>query len=159
MRNTFGMKVLALAAAFLTFALPEVKCTLEAPKTAKAGAVLKGNIVLDIPEGSHAFAPPAKNGELIVTVASVSKGFRATFPPGQLKKFPGLDEANVYEGMVRIPFQLPIPKGAKGKFNFTVQMRTQLCSNSEGQCYPPKTETLKGSVTINPGTKIKRSEL
>ena len=82
---------------------------------------------------------------------------KVQYPKGQAKKYPGFCEEPVlaYEGRVQIPIMVQIPKDAKGKFVVKLNVRSQVCSNTEGQCYPPKNDTVSATVTVKPGTAKK----
>jgi thiol:disulfide interchange protein len=99
------------------------------------------------------------NGEITVKVSAPEGAkFRITkvyYPKPKLARYPafGDDPVNAYEGIVRIPIEVLLPGAARGRANVSVRLRYQLCANSEGRCYPPKTELLSTTVSIVPRSK------
>ena len=154
--------VLFAAVGTLHAQLPSCTSTLEmSSKAAKAGSMVKGTVTVMVPESNHAYAPPAKSDEITIAVTPLAgskfKLMKVAYPKGQAKNYPGFGEEPIlaYEGKVQIPVQIQLPKDAKGKFAVKLNVRSQVCSNTEGQCYPPKNETVTATVTIKPGTAKK----
>jgi hypothetical protein len=141
-----------LAAAILQ--IPQATAGLELPKSVKANTPLKASITLSIPEGNHAYAP-AKNSmyitvEVLAPEGSKYKLTQVTYPKGESKTYPGLGDevALVYEGAIKIPVQISMPKGTKDRFAFKLNVRVQMCTNEGGTCFPPQTIALAGSLKV-----------
>ena len=155
MKALLSIGVALSLAGLAPFQLPETKSRMEGPAKVKPGAMVMASVIVEVPSGNHAYAPPAAHDELtvLVTVPAGAKYKLAkiAYPAGKMVKYPGFEEPVLaYEGTVKIPVQVQLPKGAKGKVVVKLQVRTQVCSNTEGACYPPKTETVSANVTVSP---------
>lgn len=137
--------------------IPASTATLQAPKTAKAGAVLRATVVLSIPEGNHVIVPPGKKDQIPVAVlpqdGAKYKLLRVDYPKGLTKRYPGFGDElmNTYEGKVRIPVAVQLPKGGKGKYTLALKVRAQVCSNTQAQCYRPQTDVVSATIIIKQG--------
>src|SRR5262245_53689102 len=116
----------ALLALLLSFGqIPETKSHLEAPLKVKPGAAVTATAVLEVPAGYHAYANPALHGEVTVEVTPADgakyKIVKIDYPKGTMSKYPafGDEEMNSYEGIVKIPVQVKLPKGTKGKYKLS----------------------------------------
>lgn len=150
--------VIAATALFVSLAaspqMPDAKVKVKGPASAKAGGTARLTVTLEIPKGHHAYAPPASGSQLVVNVSAPAKSAykitKVTYPKGVLKAYPGLGDEKVrsYEGVVKIPVDVALPKGARRAIAVTLDVRTQLCTNDSGQCFPPKTATVTVAVPI-----------
>ncbi|MBA3726832.1 MAG: protein-disulfide reductase DsbD N-terminal domain-containing protein [Armatimonadetes bacterium] len=130
---------------------PQVTSRIElASKFAKPGQILKGMIFLTVPEGYHAYAPSDEGETYKVAIEAVEKATyklgKIVYPKGLEKSFLGENHV-VYEGTVKIPVEIAIPRRAKTKYAFKLNVKSQICSN-DGMCLMPRTDELGGTVTI-----------
>jgi hypothetical protein len=118
------------------------------------GAAAKATLVLQIPDGHHAYAPVKSNEEMIVVSVVGIKGspysVKAYYPEGISRSYPGTDHAVMaYEGKTSIPVKFFIPKGAKpGRLVVKAVITSQVCSNDTGVCYAPKKQMVTGTITV-----------
>jgi hypothetical protein len=118
------------------------------------GAAAKATLVLQVPEGHHAYAPTKSNEEMIVVSVVGIQGspysVKAYYPAGVSRTYPGTEHAVMaYEGKTSIPVKFFIPKGAKpGKLVVKAVVTSQVCSNETGVCYPPKKQMVTGTITV-----------
>ena len=112
--------------------------------TVARGASARGSIVLSIPGGLHVNSSrPASEYAIPTTVRLSGTGVRVsgpTYPRGVNRKFQFSENLiNVYEGTVRFPFTVNVPRGFKGD---TVRVRAvvrfQACTDEV--CYPPRSK-------------------
>ena len=110
--------------------------------TVARGSSARGSIVLSIPGGLHVNSSrPASEYAIPTTVRLSGTGVRVagpTYPRGVNRKFQFSENLiNVYEGTVRFPFTVNVPRGFKGD---TVRVRAvvryQACTDEV--CYPPR---------------------
>ena len=112
----------------------------EGPVT--SGSILKGTILLSIPEGLHVNSNKPSSEYLIATTVRLSgdgvKIGRIDYPEGKDRKFQFSDrELNVYEGEISIPFSVSILKGFKKRpISMKALVSYQACT--EEVCYPPR---------------------
>ena len=108
------------------------------------GSSARGSIVLSIPGGLHVNSSrPASEYAIPTTVRLSGTGVRVTgptYPRGVNRKFQFSENLiNVYEGTVRFPFTVNVPRGFKGD---TVRVRAvvryQACTDEV--CYPPRSK-------------------
>jgi len=115
---------------------PTVKVTF--PKDAKAGSQVKGTVEVTFSDGLHGYQnPPSEEFQIPVTVVVDTKGYKlkVTYPKGAMKVIGGdTKPAAVYEGTIKIPVTLTVPKsGAAGEVKITVKY--QQCNDQA--CFPP----------------------
>lgn len=121
---------------------------------AKAGETISATILMTVPDEHHAYAPPMGKDASPVVNVSLPKGSKlklgkVSYPAGQVKVYPNFGDMplNVYEGVVKIPVKITIPKTATGTMKTTVSLYYQICANS-GTCFPPKTIGVSATVKI-----------
>ena len=137
--------LLALAAA----QAPKPKAALAwASASAAAGSTLKGTVTLTLPDGHHAYPnPPSKNYNIPVKVASADqtvKLLKASYPKGDTKMAGG-EMTSVYEGAVKIPVEVQLPR-TKGRKTIKLKVSYQLCT--ESMCFAPASVEAAQAVTI-----------
>jgi DsbC/DsbD-like thiol-disulfide interchange protein len=137
--------VFALAAA----QAPKPKAALAwASAAAAGGSALKGTITLTLPEGHHAYPnPPSKSYNIPVKAASADpavKLIKASYPKGEMKMAGG-EMTSVYEGVVKIPVEVQLPR-TKGKKTIKLKVSYQLCT--ESMCFAPASIEAAQAVTI-----------
>ena len=136
-RTLIVLAVIALSA--LVFGQndpPAIKLTF--PASAKPGATVKGVVELTFAEGLHAYQnPPTDKYQIPVAVSVDSKLYKLTakYPKG-ISKATGGDPtpAAVYEGTIKIPVTIVVPKKA-GTAQFKIVVNYQQCN--DGSCFPP----------------------
>jgi hypothetical protein len=115
-------------------------------------------VVLDISEGWHVNANPAKPdfvrpAELELTSAAGIELTDIVYPKGQDMKMEAQDEpVSVYEGQAVIYGTLKVPQDAKvtsDELKFLVKY--QVCDHK--QCLAPARMKLDGKIDIGPGAK------
>ncbi|SRR5581483_1415169 len=131
----------------------EARVSLSA-KSAKAGSTITATITAKIPANHHAYAPPmGKDGSPVVNVAlpkgSKLKIVNVSYPPGEYKKYQSFGDMvlHVYEGTIKIPVKIAIPKNIKGQTKIGLTLFYQICDNA-GSCYPPKTVALTADIKV-----------
>jgi hypothetical protein len=116
------------------------------------GSSARGSIVLSIPGELHVNSSrPASEYAIPTTVRLSGTGVRVTgptYPRGVNRKFQFSENLiNVYEGTVRFPFTVNVPRGFKGD---TVRVRAvvryQACTNEV--CYPPRSKEVTLSARV-----------
>jgi thiol:disulfide interchange protein len=115
--------------------------------TATKGARARGTIVLSIPGHLHVNSSRPNSEYLIATSIRLSGGngvrvSGVTYPRGVNRKFQFSDTPlNVYEGTVRFPFSVTIPRNFKGNtISVRAVVRYQACTDEV--CYPPKSREI-----------------
>ena len=112
--------------------------------TVARGASARGSIVLSIPGGLHVNSSrPASEYAIPTTVRLSGTGVRVsgpTYPRGVNRKFQFSENLiNVYEGTVRFPFTVNVPRGFKGDtLRVRAVVRYQACTDEV--CYPPRSK-------------------
>lgn len=146
--------MLAIAAIAAGASAAEVTGRLMLPKSAKAGATITATLVMTVPNEHHAYVPPmGKDGSPVVNVSltpkSALKLIKVSYPAGETKVYPAFGDMplHVYEGVVKIPVKVQLPKNAKGAYKVSLNLYSQICANS-GSCFPPKTLTVSATVKI-----------
>jgi len=120
------------------------------PKTAKAGAAVKGTIEVTFADGLHSYQnPPTEDYMIPVKVAVENKGFTLTakYPKGVMKAMGGDPKpAGVYEGTIKIPVTLKVPKNT-GTVQVKFTLHYQECNDQS--CFPPAdvSDTVKLQIT------------
>ena len=108
------------------------------------GSSARGSIVLSIPGGLHVNSSrPASEYAIPTTVRLSGTGVRVTgptYPRGANRKFQFSENLiNVYEGTVRFPFTVNVPRGFKGDtIRVRAVVRYQACTDEV--CYPPRSK-------------------
>lgn len=116
------------------------------------GSVLKGRIILSMPEGVHVNSNKPESEYAIPTSVRISaaglKPGLVEYPAGKNRRFQWSDaQLNVYEGEVSIPFSLDIPrKFRSGQLAITAVVDYQACTDEI--CYQPKRETITLYATV-----------
>lgn len=115
------------------------------------GATANGTVTLEIPVGLHVNSNRPSSEYLIPTVVKLSgKGIKLgklAYPKGADRTFKFTSKAlNVYEGTVKFPFTVTIPRGYKGK-SIAIEAKVEYQACTEEICYPPKSESL--TLTAN----------
>ena len=121
-----------------------------------AGGTCEIVVFLDIQEGWHINANPAKPENLIPTKLTITskagiKLENVTYPKGKEFQIEGFDEAAlVYEKKAILRGRLTIPADVKGAMTdpLEISIRYQPCNDQ--QCLAPKTAKLTGKVPIAP---------
>ncbi len=130
----------------------KVRFDLKTP-TVKAGGVARGDVIVSIPAGWHAYSNPP-TGELLLPLevslpedASVTL-VKVVYPRGHLKEFPllGPDPMGVYEGEVRIPVELAVAASAAGEVPITLLVDVQLCDDAT--CLLPQREEVTFTLLV-----------
>ena len=140
--------------------LPDLKFPFEVvlERTAYApDSVVKGVLVLRIPTPYHVNANPASEDYLIPTELKIEKSQHYTvgkieYPKAVEKAFEFSEgkPLKIYEGTVKIPFELRLAKTApKGNLTVKASLRYQACDDKA--CYPP--QTLKADFTVRVAEK------
>ena len=107
------------------------------------GARSSGSVILTIPAGLHVNSsrPSSEYAEPTVVRLSASgvKVSGPTYPRGTDRKFQFSESLiNVYEGRVRFPFTVTVPKGFRGNsVSVKAVVRYQACTDEV--CYRPQT--------------------
>lgn len=127
---------------------PSIKVTVDSVKK----DVVKGSVVVSLPEGWHAYQnPPKSKYENPLALSSKTKGFtlsKVVYPKGKAMNSFGNDTL-VYEGDVKIAFEGKIGKTVKmknGAYTFDFDIAYQICN--ESTCQPPANS--KASITVKP---------
>lgn len=120
--------------------------------TVARGSVIKGEVLLSLPEGLHVNSNKPKSEYAIATVLRITapglKPATIAYPEGEDKKFQFSEtELNVYEGEVSIPFTLAVPRAFRAKtVSIKAVLRYQACTNEV--CYPPRNKEVVLSANI-----------
>lgn len=150
------MKKLTIISLFLLFFTAQfyaqtVSGSLDKTKI-KRGTVVKGKIVLEIPDDLHVNSSIPENEFTIPTTLKLSgNGIRVTkikYPKGIDRKFEFSETPiNVYEKRTVIDFSFFVPPNFRGK---SVRLRAvvgyQPCSTEV--CYPPKRKTINLTASV-----------
>ena len=110
------------------------------------GSSARGSIVLSVPGDLHVNSSrPASEYAIPTTVRLSGTGVRVTgptYPRGVNRKFQFSENLiNVYEGTVRFPFTVNVPRVFKGDtIRVRAVVRYQACTNEV--CYPPRSKEL-----------------
>ncbi len=116
------------------------------------GSSARGSIVLSIPGGLHVNSSrPASEYAIPTTVRLSGTGVRVTgptYPRGTNRKFQFSENLiNVYEGTVRFPFTVNVPRGFKGDtIRVRAVVRYQACTDEV--CYPPRSKEVTMTARI-----------
>lgn len=111
-------------------------------KAVKSGTIVRGSIILTIPNQLHINSNKPSDEFLIPTEiklqSSQIKKFKIYYPAGENKQFDFSErKLNVYEGKKLIRFNFFVPKKLKGKvIRVKANVIYQACSNEV--CYPPQ---------------------
>lgn len=130
---------------------PVVKLAFAA-KSGPAGSKLKGTLTVTFAEGLHGYQnPPLSEYQIPVKVAGEDKGIvlKVAYPKGQVKGVAG-EQAAVYEGTIKIPIEITLPKKV-GAFKPKLSLSYQQCT--ESACYPPGKVLVEGSITVTKAVK------
>lgn len=127
---------------------PTVKLLL--PAKAKAGAKVQATVVVTFAEGLHAYQnPPTSDYQIPVKVTLDSKTFtmaKPAYPKGVMLSIGGdPTPAGVYEGTIKIPVVITLPKKA-GASEVKVTVSYQQCNDQA--CFPPSTVSATAKLTI-----------
>lgn len=153
-RNNFH-RFLFLAVCFLIFSASGKAQSLSgsiATGSVERGKTAKGVIVLSIPDGLHVNTNrPNSPYAIPTTVRLTARGVKISgpaFPRGKTRRFQfSRDSINVYEGTVRFPFTITVPKGFRGNaVNVRAVVRYQACTDEV--CYPPRTTEITISARV-----------
>lgn len=120
---------------------PEVKLVF--PASAKAGQKVQGTIEITFAEGLHGYQnPPSEAYQIPVKVSLDTKGYKlvkVAYPKGIAKATGGETKpSNVYEGTIRIPVTVEMPK-KPGAAVFKLTISYQQCNDET--CFPPSSVT------------------
>ncbi|NOT46717.1 MAG: hypothetical protein HOP17_03060 [Acidobacteria bacterium] len=116
------------------------------------GARAKGTIVLSIPAGLHVNSNKPNSEYLIATTVKITGvGFKVAsvnYPKGIDRKFQFSEEQlNVYEGEIKVPFSITIPRTFHGKtLSVKALVRYQACTNEV--CYPPRNKEVVMTAAV-----------
>ncbi len=152
-RNIFPLVIIAIFV-FVGFYAADAQTVTGslAKKTVSRGKVVKGTIVLAIPEGLHVNSNKPNSEYAIPTTVKISgAGFKVgaiEYPEGANRKFQfSEDELNVYEGEISMPFTVNLLRNFRGKtLSVKAIVRYQACT--EEVCYPPRNKTVIMSATV-----------
>lgn len=120
--------------------------------TVSRGSSVEGSITLSIPEGLHVNSNKPNSEYAIPTTVRVSgvglKPGTVEYPAGTDRKFQFSEsELNVYEGEVKIPFIVAVPKNfRRGTLTVKAVVRYQACT--EEVCYPPKNKEVVMTAVV-----------
>jgi DsbC/DsbD-like thiol-disulfide interchange protein len=120
------------------------------PPTVKPGKVLTGYVTITFSEGLHGYQnPPSKDYLIPVSVSITTKGAKLKpikYPAGQDETVGGETKpVRVYEGTVKIPVSLTVPKKA-GKLKLDFMVHYQQCNQQN--CFPPSDVAVSVPVTV-----------
>ena len=118
----------------------------------RRGTTAQGVVKLEIPPERHVNSNRPGSEFLIPTVVKLSgKGIRlgrVTYPRGHDRKFQFTTKIlNVYEGTVRFPFRLTVPRNYRGR-SVTVKATVDFQACTDEVCYPPRTETVSITARV-----------
>ena len=137
---------ITLLFAFATLAWSQTVSGSIANGTVRRGTTARGAVVLEIPRERHVNSNRPGSEYLIATVVKLSGKRvmlgRIVYPRGLDRKFQFTTKVlNVYEGTVRFPFRLTVPKNYRGRYvavNATIDF--QACTDEV--CYAPRKERI-----------------
>lgn len=141
---------LFIGCAFIASAMAQEAPTVQVsvPNKAKPGATVKGMLTMHFAEGWHGYQnPPLDKYQNPVTLSLSNKGFKllkVTYPEGIIKELAGVKSA-VYEGELKVPFEVLVPKKA-GKSTLEFSVAFQQCNDST--CLPPGSLTVKVPINV-----------
>jgi len=116
------------------------------------GSKARGVVTMSIPSGLHVNSNRPSSQYAIATTVKVSSSGVTTstvaYPRGANRKFDfSEDTINVYEGTVRFPFSITVPKSFSGNVvRVRATVRYQACTNEV--CYPPKTKEITFTAKV-----------
>ncbi len=116
------------------------------------GSKARGAVTISIPAGLHVNSNRPSSQYAIATTVKVSSPGATTstvsYPRGANRKFDfSEDTINVYEGTVRFPFAITVPKSFSGNVvKVRATVKYQACTNEV--CYPPKTKDITFSAKV-----------
>ncbi len=146
MKMTSLFVSLAVAASVMAQEAPSVKISVTGK--AKPGAIVKGTLTINFAEGWHGYQnPPLDPYQNPVTLTLAGKAWKlqkVAYPQGVVKEVAGA-KAAVYEGELKVPFELVAPKKL-GKSVLEFSVSYQQCDDST--CLPPGSLTIKIPVTV-----------
>lgn len=137
------------------FAQSAPRVSISIPKTAKPGEAVKGTVTVVFEAGLHGYQnPPSQSYMIPLKIESATKGVTLKsikYPKGDPIKVAGEDApVMVYEGLIKIPVVLVMPKKA-GKVDLSLKVKYQQCN--ESACYPPAEEKVASSIVLKAGGK------
>jgi DsbC/DsbD-like thiol-disulfide interchange protein len=143
---TRSLTFVLLLLAMTLLARPQTVTGSIANGSVRRGATAKGVVELEIPGALHVNSNRPGSEYLIPTkVRLASKGVRlgrVVYPRGLDRKFQFTTKIlNVYEGTVRFPFLITVPKNYRGR-SVTVNAVVDFQACTEEVCYPPRSEKL-----------------
>jgi DsbC/DsbD-like thiol-disulfide interchange protein len=126
------------------------KVSLQLPASAKAGKAVQGWVVVSFANGLHGYQnPPTKDYLIPISVTSTTKGVTlksAKYPKGKPEIVAGeTSPVNVYEGTIKIPVTLMLPKQS-GKVKVGMSVHYQQCNAQS--CFPPGDVSASASVNV-----------
>lgn len=137
---------LALVVPVFAQEAPGVKIVV--PAQAKAGSTVKGTLTMRFADGWHGYQnPPLDQYQNPVSVSLATKGWKlqkVAYPEGIVKEVAGA-KAAVYEGEIKVPFEVVIPKKV-GKSTLEFVVAFQQCNDST--CLPPGSVTIKLPINV-----------
>jgi len=139
------------------FLLPSVANSQSVSASISGGTVTRGSkargvVTMSIPSGLHVNSNRPSSQYAIATTVKISSSgattSSVTYPRGANRKFDfSEDSINVYEGTVRFPFSLTVPKTFSGSVvRLRATVRYQACTNEV--CYPPKTKDITFTAKV-----------
>jgi len=124
------------------------KVSVKLPTTAKAGQTVNGTVLVTIASGLHAYQnPPSQDYMIPISVAVTTPGAKlksAKYPAGKSAVFSG-ENTKVYEGTVRIPVSIVLPK-KHGKQQIAFKVHYQECNQSA--CFPPGDVVASAAINV-----------
>lgn len=135
-----------LLTAFTSFAWTQTVTGSMSSATVRRGSVARGFVELRIPDGLHVNSNRPGSEYLIPTDVKLSaKGARVgrvIYSRGRDRKFQFTTKIlNVYEGTVRFPFRLTVPRNYRGR-SVTVNATVDFQACTDQVCYPPRKEKI-----------------
>jgi DsbC/DsbD-like thiol-disulfide interchange protein len=118
----------------------------------RRGTTARGFVEMQIPSERHVNSNRPGSEYLIPTVVKLSaKGVRVgrvVYPRGLDKNFQFTTKTlNVYEGTVRFPFRVTIPRNYRGRY-ITVNATVDFQACTDEVCYAPRKEDLKITARV-----------
>ena len=120
----------------------------------KRGGALRGTVTMEIPSGYHVNSNRPLEKFLVATqlLIEAPNGIRVgpvSYPRPLLRSFSfSKVKVSVYEGRPVMSFNVGVPAGAPtGQTELKARLRYQSCSDSV--CFPPRTQEVKLSLTVN----------
>jgi DsbC/DsbD-like thiol-disulfide interchange protein len=120
--------------------------------TIRRGTTVRGVVEMQIPSERHVNSNRPGSEYLIPTVVKLSgRGVRVgrvTYPRGLDKNFQFTTKTlNVYEGTVRFPFRVTVPRNYRGRF-VTVNATVDFQACTDEVCYAPRKEQFKITARV-----------